>query len=161
MRTSRRSRVAAAVAISCSEAPSTADAHAIKAQRSVETSINAVRAKHGCGPLRLPRAAWRASPAMQARLLLADGGLDHDAGTPLTQRLQRAAPGMHLLGEDLAWSTPRVTPQPASIVRAWLRSPVHREVLLDCRFSRLGIGIASGHFGRHGKATVYTADLAA
>lgn len=155
----RRAAALIAAAVAISAGASTADAHAIKAQRSVETSINAVRAKHGCGPLRFHRGLARVA-GNQARLLLADGRLDHDAGTPLTLRLQRAAPGMHLLGEDLAWSPARHA-QPATIVRAWLRSPVHREVLLDCRFSRLGIGIASGHFGRHGKATVYTADLAA
>ena len=67
---------------------------------------------------------------------------------------------MTLLGEDLAWSPGR-HPAPKTIVRAWLQSPQHRALLLDCRFSRVGIGIAAGQFGRYEHASVFAADLAA
>jgi uncharacterized protein YkwD len=146
-------------ALALAAGASSADAHAVRAQRSVEWSINAVRAEHGCGPLRVHRGLARAATS-QARLLLAGGRLDHDAGTPFGLRLHRAAPSMHLLGEDLAWSPGR-HPAPRTVVQAWLRSPAHRGVLLDCRFSRIGIGIAAGQFGHYKHATVFAADLAA
>jgi uncharacterized protein YkwD len=103
----------------------------------------------------LARAARR-----HARLLLAEGRLDHDAGTPFAQRLQSAAPDAHLLGEDLAYGTGRAA-LPSAIVQSWMNSPPHRYVLLDCRFSDIGVGSASGTFGSRGYGTVYTADFAA
>jgi uncharacterized protein YkwD len=155
----RRAAVLLTAALALSAGASSADARGQREARSVESSINSVRALHGCGPLRLHAGLARAA-GLQARELLADGRLDHDAGTPMEQRLRSAAPAMHLMGEDLAWGAGRDA-LPDSIVRSWLNSPVHRGVLLDCRFSQLGVGIAAGRFGDHGEATVYAADLAA
>lgn len=147
-------------ALALSAGASTAGAHGLRAARSVESSINAMRAQHGCGPLQLHVGLTRAA-GKQARLLLADGELDHDAGSPMPQRLHRAAPSASLLGEDLAWGTGSAA-LPKSIVRAWMNSPMHRRIMLDCRFSHLGVGIAAGHFGSGGtRATVYAADFAA
>jgi uncharacterized protein YkwD len=43
-----------------------------------------------------------------------------------------------------------------------MNSPTHRRIMLDCRFSRLGVGIASGRFGDNAaRTTVYAADFAA
>ena len=137
----------------------TADARGQGALRDLESQVNSVRATHGCDPLRLHPGLTRAA-GRQARLLLAGGELDHDAGTPMAQRLFRAAPGAEMLGENLAWGTGRDA-LPDAIVRQWLNSPPHRSVLLDCRFSQLGVGIASGRFGERGQATVYAADFAA
>jgi uncharacterized protein YkwD len=155
----RRAAVLIAVALVAVAATPSAGARALRAERSLELAVNGVRAAHGCGPLRLHSGLARAA-GTQARRLLAAGRLDHDAGTPLTQRLHRAAPSAHLLGEDLAWGA-GLRALPGSIVRAWLHSPLHRAVLLDCRFSRLGVGIAKGRFGGHADAAVYAADLAA
>jgi uncharacterized protein YkwD len=139
---------------------STADAHGLRAARSVESTINSMRAQHGCGPLHLHLGLSRAA-GNQARLLLADGELDHDAGSPMPQRLHRAAPSASLLGEDLAWGTGSAA-RPRSIVRGWMHSPMHRRIMLDCRFSHLGVGIAAGHFGDNtARTTVYAADFAA
>jgi uncharacterized protein YkwD len=155
----RRAAAFLAAALALTAASATADARGLRAARSLEIVVNSVRAAHGCAPLSA-HAGLARSAGSQARLLLADGRLDHDAGTPLTLRLHRAAPEAHLLGEDLAWGI-GVNAAPRKIVRDWMQSPTHRRVLLDCRFSRLGIGIARGSFGPHGDATVYTADLAA
>jgi uncharacterized protein YkwD len=125
----------------------------------MESSINDVRAQHGCGPLHLHAGLARAA-GRQARLLLADGQLDHDAGMPFAQRLERAAPDARLVGEDLGFGSGRGA-LPDSIVQAWMNSPTHRSILLDCRFSELGVGVATGSFGSSGSGTVYAADLAA
>jgi uncharacterized protein YkwD len=43
-----------------------------------------------------------------------------------------------------------------------MNSPTHRQIMLDCRFSQLGVGIAAGQFGDNTeRTTVYAADFAA
>jgi uncharacterized protein YkwD len=155
----RRAAVCLAAALALSAGASTSDAHGLRAARSVENSLNSIRAQHGCGPLRLHLGLSR-SAGKQARLLLADGELNHDAGSPMPQRLHRAAPSASVLGEDLAWGTGSAA-LPRSIVAAWMLSPEHRRIMLDCRFSKLGVGIAAGRFGQRSRATVYAADFAA
>ena len=156
----RRAAVLLTAVLALSAGASTVDAHSLRAARSVESSINSMRAQHGCGPLRLHLGLSR-SAGEQARLLLADGELNHDAGSPMPERLHRAAPSASLLGEDLAWGTGTAA-RPRSIVRAWMNSPMHRRIMLDCRFSQLGVGIAAGHFGDNtARTTVYAADFAA
>ena len=118
-----------------------------------------MRAEHGCGPLRM-HAGLARSAGRQARLLLADGELDHDAGSPMAQRLHRAAPGLDA-GRGSRLGHGRAAHSRRSIVQAWMGSPPHRRILLDCRFSRLGVGIATGRFGETASATVYVADFAA
>ena len=156
----RRAAVLVTAFLALAAGVSTAGAHSLRAARSVESSINAMRAQHGCGPLRL-HVALSLSAGRQARLLLADGELDHDAGSPMPQRLHRAVPSASLLGEDLAWGTGSDA-RPSSIVQGWMDSPMHRQIMLDCRFSHLGVGIAAGRFGQRGtRTTVYAADFAA
>ena len=118
-----------------------------------------MRAEHGCGPLRVHAGLARAA-RKHARLLLTEGRLDHDAGTPFAERLQNAAPDAHMLGEDLAFGS-GCDARPSAIVQTWMDSPPHRSVLLDCRFTEIGVGIATGAFGSYGYGTVYTADFAA
>jgi uncharacterized protein YkwD len=77
----------------------------------------------------------------------------------MAERLHSAAPSASLLGEDLAWGTGSDA-LPEAIVQAWMDSPPHRRIMLDCRFSQLGVGIATGRFGDLASATVYTADFA-
>lgn len=137
---------------------STATAHPLRA-RALESGINDVRAERGCEPLRVQAGLERAAGRL-ARLLLADGELNHDAGTPFGERLALAAPAAHLWGENLAWGSGE-SAGPDEIVQGWLNSSEHRAIMLDCRFSRVGIGIASGTFGEHRDSTVYAADFAA
>jgi uncharacterized protein YkwD len=47
------------------------------------------------------------------------------------------------VGETLAWGTGTLA-TPNSIVDSWLKSPGHRELLLDRRFDDFGLGIAAG-----------------
>jgi len=156
----RRAGVLLTAALALSGSVSAADAHGFRADaQSVESSINSMRAQHGCGPLRRD-ARLASSAAKQARLLLADGALDHDAGSPMPQRLHRALPSASIVGEDLAWGSGRAA-RPSFIVQGWMSSPMHRRIMLDCRFSHLGVGIAAGRFGDSPRATVYAADFAA
>jgi uncharacterized protein YkwD len=137
---------------------STAAAQSFRA-RAVESGINDMRAQHGCGPLRVDAGLERAARRL-TRLLLAVGELNHDAGTPFDQRLQQAAPGAQLWGENLAWGSGQGARADA-IVQGWMNSPEHRAIMLDCRFNQVGIGVATGSFGDHGDSSVYAADFAA
>jgi uncharacterized protein YkwD len=126
--------------------------------RTVEATINELRGERGCGPLRVDDGLARAA-GRQARLLLTAGQLDHDAGAPFASRLEQAAPAAHLWGENLAYGSGGDV-QPAAIVAGWMNSPAHRAIMLDCRFSEVGVGIASGRF-RGLEGSVYAADFAA
>jgi uncharacterized protein YkwD len=137
---------------------SAAEAHSFRA-RAVESGINDLRAEHGCGPLRVHAGLERAAGRL-ARLLLSEGQLDHDAGTPFDERLEHAAPAARMWGENLAWGSGE-SARPDEIGQGWMRSPEHRAIMLDCRFSQVGIGVATGTFGDRGAGSVYAADFAA
>jgi uncharacterized protein YkwD len=149
--------VIALLALGC--AASTAAARTLRPAHGVELTINELRAEHGCEPLRVHAGLARAASRL-ARTLLADGELDHDAGTPFGDRLEQAAPAAHMWGETLAFGSGDAA-QPDAIVESWMRSPEHRAIVLDCRFTLIGIGIATGRFGESGTGSVYSADFAA
>jgi uncharacterized protein YkwD len=68
-------------------------------------------------------------------------------GTTMVDRLRAAGfirgGDAWAVGETLAWGGGRRA-RPASVVDAWLESPAHRQVLLDRRYRRLGVGLAAG-----------------
>jgi uncharacterized protein YkwD len=66
--------------------------------------------------------------------------------------------GQWWAGETLAWGTGSyATPQ--ATLRAWLRSPAHRAVLLSSRYNWIGIGRTVGKFEGHSGAVLWTADF--
>ena len=104
----------------------------------VVREINRVRVERDLGRLRahegLAAAADRWSQAMASA-----GDLAHSL--TLGDRLKAAAPNQEIWAENLAWmplggpvTTARRT------VRAWLRSPPHRAVLLMGRLDLVGVG---------------------
>jgi uncharacterized protein YkwD len=127
-------------------------------------SLNAARAQHGLAPLRedarLTRAAARHSRDMVAHHYFAHESRD---GARFSSRVAATGfmrrRGRWWVGENLAWGRgPDAAPE--SIVRAWLRSPTHRRVLLSTRYRRVGIGAADGTpTGVPGPGVTYTADF--
>jgi uncharacterized protein YkwD len=110
--------------------------------------INVARAKHGLGRLGTTRALVRAASAHSRDMAIHDF-FSHDSPEGSTPK-QRIAGAGYLdgvstwaIGETIAWGSGGLA-SPASIVRSWLRSPGHREILLDGRFDDVGIGIALG-----------------
>jgi uncharacterized protein YkwD len=68
-------------------------------------------------------------------------------GATFVDRIRRAgylpSGGGWSAGEILAWASgPLATPR--GIVDAWMASPEHRRILLDRRFSDVGVGVAFG-----------------
>ena len=61
------------------------------------------------------------------------------------------------IGENLAWGSGSLSP--GEIVRLWMKSPPHREVLLLRGFHRIGLGMPAGPFQGYGRAVVVTADF--
>jgi uncharacterized protein YkwD len=51
--------------------------------------------------------------------------------------------GVTVLGENIAYGQP----DPASVMTAWMNSPGHRANILDCSYTKLGVGVAYGPGG--------------
>jgi len=98
--------------------------------------INAIRAEHHLRPLRA-RPSLEICAGAHTRYLDGIHALRHDSadGTPAPTRIRRAYRA-RIVGEVLAYG-----PSTAWIVRAWMRSPTHRALLLDRSFRSIGIGI--------------------
>jgi uncharacterized protein YkwD len=108
--------------------------------------INQARSAHGLPGLRhsgnLDRSAGRYS-----RYMLARDYFGH------LSRISASWSRWSWLGENLAmypgWGT-RV----GSIVRGWLNSPPHRQIMLSARYRFAGVGYAHGKMGRRRSTTV-------
>ncbi|WP_150127230.1 CAP domain-containing protein, partial [Streptomyces decoyicus] len=115
--------------------------------------INQRRARAGCGPLRIDRrlhtAARRHSADMAARQYY-----EHDApdGTGPDDRITAAGYRWSSWGENLDRG-PRTA---AAAVNDWMGDAMHRDNMLDCKFTAVGIGVVEGAGGPW-----WTQDLAA
>jgi uncharacterized protein YkwD len=109
--------------------------------RAMLTELNRVRAR-----FRLPRLTVDArisrSADAHSRAQARQGAIAHGAWNG---RVARAAGRPRRVGEVIAWRGPAdPATEVAWVVRGWLDSPVHRPVLLDRSFRRIGIGRALG-----------------
>jgi uncharacterized protein YkwD len=165
------SALAALAPLPAARAASCAGAHAVPGQatraeltRSILCVSNTQRREHGLRRLRvdplLSAAALRHSLDMVRRGYFAHTGL---SGDTFVQRIRAAgylaSARRWLVGENLAWGW-GLRGSPAGIVRAWLRSPEHREILLRPSYREVGIGVALGAPRRQTKpAATFTADF--
>lgn len=110
----------------------------------------------------LHRAAQRYSHDMAERNFFSH---DSPGGSSLLERVRSTSylkgAGDWRLGETLAWGAEdRATP--AAIVRAWMNSPEHLEVIRMASFRHVGIGVAIGapvKLGWVARAATFTADF--
>lgn len=120
--------------------------------------MNQVRARHGLAALqtspRLTRAADGHSRDMLRHDFFAHQSSD---GTSFDRRVRSYARARRV-GENLAM-LPGVRRAVRQVVRMWLTSAAHRQVLLSSRFQRVGVAKRSGQLGAQ-EATVYTVDFA-
>jgi len=98
--------------------------------------INSFRARNGRAPLRVGPALSRAAQSHSNDMAVHDY-FDHG---DFASRLRSFGVRAPYLGENIAAGTRPLTP--ATIVRMWIKSPPHRENLLDRGFRRIGVGIA-------------------
>ncbi len=104
--------------------------------------VNRQRARRG---LRRWRGGTRVANAAQARAndLVARNYFAHHApdGRDASTELQAQGYPFRKVGENLV----RGYNTPARVVRAWLKSPGHRAILLSRSFTTMGVGVALGH----------------
>jgi uncharacterized protein YkwD len=119
------------------------------------------RAKRGLRPVRRVPALERAA-AMQVRDMLRRRYFGHVSPTGRDVGGRAAAVGYlrgarsWTVGEVLAWLI-RPRPTPKSIVRAWMKSPGHRAVLLGPSFRDAGIAMAAGNPRTRGGGATWAA----
>jgi uncharacterized protein YkwD len=103
--------------------------------------INEARRRDGARRLR-SSAALRHSATYKARRIAACKRFTHaPCGDDLAVSFHQArvtAGGPWYVGENLGWR-PFEEATARAILRGWLRSPAHRQVLLDRRFTHLGV----------------------
>lgn len=140
----------------------------LRAQNAVEAPlvrlINRTRSAHGLPALRISRELVRAAEA-HAREMGRQGFFAHESadGTSAGDRIRRfyRVTGRWIVGENLLWRSPDVTPGQA--LQMWLASPPHRHVLLLASFREIGVAAvhvtaAGGAYGGH-DVTIVVADF--
>lgn len=132
---------ACAAALFCLPAP---PALAGGVEQATLREINAARAGHELGRLQFDDGLSDAATD-QSRWMAANDVLGHRPG--LENRLGPLVPGADLWGETVAWMPGSRTTLARRTVRAWLRSPPHRAILLMPRMQVVGIGEATGDDG--------------
>jgi uncharacterized protein YkwD len=111
--------------------------------------LNGERADAGLPPLKLNARLSAAATAYAADLVkgqyFSHTGRD---GSTIRTRLDRAGylprNGGWAIGENLAWGTGALA-TPASIMRAWMNSPGHKENILNPEYREIGIGVVAGN----------------
>jgi uncharacterized protein YkwD len=106
-------------------------------ERDVLAAVNAIRAEHGCGPLRVD-ARLKSAAERHARAMATQDFFDHVAPDGTTPAARVAATGYVYAraAENLA-AGPRAAERAVAL---WMGSPPHRRNILDC--SLLDTGIA-------------------
>lgn len=124
--------------------------------RTVVNDINAARARYGRNPLVLTKRLRLMAKHHTLDMLRHDSFSHNGDGTTFAARI-RSASSYRGFGETLAFMPRHITAH--RVVRAWLRSPGHRSVLLDPSYRRIGVSGNLGSIGRQGGFAV-TADFA-
>ncbi len=107
-------------------------------EQSVLASVNAVRAKAGCGPLKV-NSKLMAAAKLQASNMAEKDFFGHRGkdGRGFASRVSGQGYKYRFAAENIAAGQP--TPQRA--VQAWLDSPGHRRNILNCNFRETGIAM--------------------
>lgn len=152
--------VAVATTLAASAGPAAAaTTEQARLERAILTQVDGARAAAGLGALRPSGALARAAAAHSGDMAV-NGFFGHASanGGSWSARLRRFTRARSI-GETIALMRGRVRAALARrVVRAWLRSPPHRVVLLGHGFHRLGVAARPGRPGG-GRAVYVTADF--
>lgn len=130
--------------------PGLASASPDTSSRAMIDQINQVRSHYGLRALRQSPSLTRSSRGFSRRIIWT-GRFGHRSRIQASGRFSR-------LGEVLAMHTGR-RDKVRGTVRAWLRSPAHRAILLTRSMHLVGAGVTHGRYGRWG-ATVWVLQTA-
>ncbi len=131
--------------------PMPGDRSAESMEQAVARRVNEIRRAHDRVPLQVDPTLSRVARE-HACALAKRGALSHEGPSRQTvgDRVRAAGKIFRMVGENLAWN--QNAPEPAfSAVNGWMRSPGHRENILEPGFSETGIGIC-----RRGSAYYFT-----
>jgi uncharacterized protein YkwD len=109
-----------------------------RAESSLVSKVNQVRASHGLAPLRAVR-TLNGSSRRYVRTMLRMRYFGHLNSIRMSGRFRRR-------GEVLA-QHPGRRARPGVAVSQWMASPMHRTLLLDGGFRYIGVGRGYGSFG--------------
>ena len=111
--------------------------------------VNVVRRTDHLTPLRYSE-ELAAVATEHARDMAAGSYLDHidrRGHSPLDRVQASGISGFHLLAENIGMSDAQ-SQRVDAILEAWMRSPIHRENLLNPAFNTTGIGFSTGRSGQ-------------
>lgn len=153
--------MAVTAAATLGPAPSRAEAgvRLDRTERKVVRLINSYRARHGRARVHASRSLTRAADR-HSRDMMAHGFFAHSSanGTAASARVRRVTSAASM-GENIAFIPAGYGNPARAVVRMWIRSAGHRQVLLGRSFRRIGVGVRSGRLG--GQAgSAFTADFA-
>ncbi|HEY9748031.1 MAG TPA: CAP domain-containing protein [Allocoleopsis sp.] len=110
-------------------------------ETTVQQRINEIRQEQGLKPLknnaRLAQVARNYSRLMAEKNFFSHTGPD---GRNVGQRVQAAGIVYWIVGENLFKSVNIPSPAPVA-VRGWMKSPGHRENILNAKYSETGVGV--------------------
>ncbi|GAA4351362.1 hypothetical protein GCM10023145_15470 [Angustibacter luteus] len=103
--------------------------------------VNTARSTAGCRPVTSDAALTRAAVGHSTDMATHDyfSHVSQD-GRTFDQRIHAAGYSGGLLGENIAAGQR----SPAAVMDSWMNSPGHRANILNCGFSKLGVGVARG-----------------
>jgi uncharacterized protein YkwD len=129
-----------------------------RVERQVIRQLNVARSQHGLAPVRSYRPLNRAADRHTRDMLRSDF-FDHPSsdGTPFDRRVRRFYDAT-MVGETLA-ALPQRRGGADAVVRLWMNSPVHRAIVLEPGFRRIGVARRWGTLGADENAVI-TADFA-
>jgi uncharacterized protein YkwD len=125
------------------------------AEQALLQELNGARFARGLAPLQV---GWRLQLAARTHSgdMLRRDYFGHGA---FASRMERFGAEGPRFGENLAWGTGSQA-SAAAMVRMWLDSPGHREILLRPGFRRVGLAAPRGEFLGYRDARVVTVDFA-
>jgi uncharacterized protein YkwD len=135
----------------------------VRNERRLAATINVTRKRHGFRTLRLVPGLMR-SASKHSQQMAIKGYFAHSSpnGASFFTRIRKFFGGNISAGENLLWAAPRMSPR--QVVRHWLASPEHRNVLLSRRWRVFGVGVVSSAHGagvfKGRKVMLVTADFA-
>ena len=128
-------------------------------ERVVFKLLNEIRREHKLPPFTFST-ALRTSAREHSSDMLARQYFEHNAPNETFDHRIRRFLNSSLVGENIAWGTGRYG-TPAGLVKLWMNSPKHRDIILMKSLRRVGLGVAIGSFAGSPDAAMATADFAA
>jgi uncharacterized protein YkwD len=128
------------------------------AEIAIVREINRVRRSHHLQTVKLTAPLTRVA-RRHSSLMLKYNALSHSSfdGSSFSTRLQRAGK-RRSYGETLAWAPNGAGVNAKSLLRLWLGSAPHRQVLMNGKLRRVGVGRVYGALGAQ-RGNAITADF--